>query len=216
MDGTHGLADFPRATDMRRTKTQMRSLRPKQDLSMRFRLRLKHYPFISQHSHFLARMLMVNQITVGDRAPDFTLPDANLKARGLKEFLGQKVVLAFFVGAFTTTCTKEMCEFRDSMARLIDLNAQVVGISVNDPFANKAFAEKNRLPFPILSDYNREVIKEYGLELADFAGLKGYIVAKRSIFILDKDGIVRYVWVSDNPTIEPNYGEIQKALEQIK
>jgi peroxiredoxin len=161
-------------------------------------------------------MLMVNQITVGDRAPDFTLPDANLKPRSLKEFLGQKIVLAFFVGAFTTTCTKEMCEFRDSMARLIDLNAQVVGISVNDPFANKAFAEKNRLPFPILSDYNREVIKEYGLELADFAGLKGYIVAKRSIFILDKDGIVRYVWVSDNPTIEPNYGEIQKALEQIK
>jgi len=91
------------------------------------------------------------------------------------------------------------------------LNAQVVGISVNDPFANKAFAEKNRLPFPILSDYRREVIKEYGLQLADFAGLKGYTVAKRSIFILDKDGIVRYVWVSDNPTIEPNYGEIQKA-----
>jgi peroxiredoxin len=159
---------------------------------------------------------MVNQITVGDRAPDFTLPDANLKPRSLKEFLGQKVVLAFFVGAFTTTCTKEMCEFRDSMARLIDLNAQVVGISVNDPFANKAFAEKNRLPFPILSDYNREVIKEYCLELADFAGLNGYTVAKRSIFILDKDGIVRYVWVSDNPTIEPKYGEIQKALEQIK
>jgi peroxiredoxin len=161
-------------------------------------------------------MLMVNQITVGDRAPDFTLSDVDLKPRGLKEFLGQKVVLAFFVGAFTTTCTKEMCEFRDSMARLIDLNAQVVGISVNDPFANKAFAEKNRLPFPILSDYNREVIKEYCLELADFAGLNGYTVAKRSIFILDKDGIVRYVWVSDNPTIEPKYGEIQKALEQIK
>jgi peroxiredoxin len=159
---------------------------------------------------------MVNQLMVGDKAPDFTLPDIDLKPRSLKEFMGQKIVLAFLVGAFTSTCTKEMCEFRDSMARLIDLNAQVIGVSVNDPFSNKAFAEKNRLPFPILSDYKREVIKTYGLESPDFAGLKGYTVAKRSIFILDKDGMVRYVWVSDNPAVEPNYKEIQKAIEQIK
>ncbi|MGO8805256.1 MAG: redoxin domain-containing protein, partial [Candidatus Bathyarchaeia archaeon] len=148
-------------------------------------------------------------------ATDFTLPDINLKQRSLKEFLGQKIVLAFFVGAFTVTCTKEMCEFRDSMARLTDLKAQVIGISVNDPFSNKAFSEKNRLPFPVLSDYNRNVVKAYGLELLDFSGLKGYTVAKRSIFILDMNGIVRYVWVSDNPAVEPNYVEIQKALEQI-
>lgn len=158
---------------------------------------------------------MVNQVKVGDKAPDFTLPDVDMKPRSLKEFLGQKVVLAFFVGAFTSTCTKEMCEFRDSMARLIDLHAQVVGVSVNDPFSNKGFTEKNRLPFPILSDYKREVIKQWGLELADFAGLKGYMVAKRSIFILDEAGTVRYAWVSDNPAVEPNYEEIQKALEQI-
>ena len=159
---------------------------------------------------------MVNQIKVGDKAPDFTLPDVDLKSKSLQEFLGQNVVLAFFVGAFTSTCTKEMCAFRDSMARLIDLKAQVVGISVNDPFSNKAFSDKNRLPFPILSDYKREVIKDYGLELPDFAGLRGYTVAKRSIFILDKDGVVRYGWVSDDPAVEPNYDEIQKALEQIK
>jgi glutaredoxin-dependent peroxiredoxin len=158
---------------------------------------------------------MVNQIKVGDKAPDFTLPDVDLQPRSLKEFLGQKTVLAFFVGAFTSTCTKEVCTFRDSMARFIDLNAQIIGIAVTDPFSNKAFAEKNRLPFPILSDYQRETIKAYGLESPDFAGLKGYTVAKRSIFILDKDGVVRYVWVSDNPAVEPNYGEIQKALEQI-
>jgi len=159
---------------------------------------------------------MINQIKVGDKAPDFTLPDVDLKSKSLREFLGQNVVLAFFVGAFTSTCTKEMCAFRDSMARLIDLKAQVVGISVNDPFSNKAFSDKNRLPFPILSDYKREVIKDYGLELPDFAGLRGYTVAKRSIFILDKDGVVRYGWVSDDPAVEPNYDEIQKALEQIK
>jgi peroxiredoxin len=158
---------------------------------------------------------MSSKIKVGDEAQDFTLPDTNMKPRSLKEFTGKKVVLAFFVGAFTSTCTKEMCEFRDSMARLIDLDAQVIGISVNDPFSNKGFAEKNRLPFPILSDYKREVIKTYGLELHDFAGLDSYTVAKRSIFILDQKGIVRYVWVSDNPAVEPNYQEIQNVLQQI-
>jgi glutaredoxin-dependent peroxiredoxin len=159
---------------------------------------------------------MVNQIKVGEKAPDFTLPDTNLKPRSLKEFLGHKVVLAFFVGSFTSTCTKEVCTFRDSMARLVDLNAHVIGISVNDPFSNKAFSEKNRLPFPVLSDYNREAIKQYDLEFPDFAGLKGYTVAKRSIFVLDETGVVRYVWISEDPSVEPQYGEIQKALEQIK
>lgn len=158
---------------------------------------------------------MSTKVKVGDMAPDFTLPDTDMKPRSLKEFSGQKVVIAFFVGAFTSVCTKEMCEFRDSMDRLTDLEAQVIGISVNDPFANKAFAEKNRLPFPVLSDYNREVIKTYGLESTDFAGLMGYTVAERSIFILDPKGMVRYVWVSDNPTIEPNYQEIQSKLEEI-
>jgi glutaredoxin-dependent peroxiredoxin len=158
---------------------------------------------------------MSSKIKVGDMAPDFTLPDIDKKPRSMHEFLGQKVVLAFFVGAFTSTCTKEMCEFRDSMARLIDLNAQVVGVSVNDPFSNKGFSEKNRLPFPILSDYKREVIKTYGLELSNFAGLDGYTVAKRSIFILDQKGIVWYVWVSDDPSVEPNYQEIENVLKQI-
>jgi peroxiredoxin len=157
---------------------------------------------------------MVN-VKVGDKAPDFTLPDADMKPRSLHEFLGQKVVLAFFVGAFTSTCTMEMCAFRDSMARLTDLHAQVIGISVNDPFSNKGFAEKNRLPYPILSDYKREVIKRYGLEMPNFAGLEGYTVAKRSIFVLDQEGIVRYMWVSENPTVEPNYPEIQDALAEI-
>jgi peroxiredoxin len=159
---------------------------------------------------------MANQVKIGDVAPDFTLVDIDLKPRSLKDYLGSKVVLAFFVGAFTSVCTKEMCAFRDSMARLIDLNAQVIGISVNDPFSNKAFAEKNRLTFPILSDHNRQVIKIYGVEAHDFGGLKGYTVAKRSIFIVDQTGIVRYVWTTEDPTIEPNYTEIEKALEKIE
>jgi peroxiredoxin len=98
---------------------------------------------------------------------------------------------------------------------LNELKAQVVGISVNDPFSNKGFAEKNLLTFPLLSDYNREVIRLYGIELKDFAGLKGYSVAKRSVFILDKNGVVRYRWVSEDPGIEPNYEEVKKVLEKI-
>jgi peroxiredoxin len=158
---------------------------------------------------------MVNQIKVGDKAPDFTLPDTDLKPRSLQEFLGKKVVIVFFVGAFTSVCTKEVCEFRDSMARFIDLNAQIIGISVNDPFSNKAFSEKNRLPFPVLSDYNRDVIKKYDLVLPDISGLKGYTTAKRSIFILDEQGIVRYIWISEDPSVEPKYEEIKEFLEQI-
>ncbi len=159
---------------------------------------------------------MTTKLKVGDKAPNFTLPDTELKPRSLKDFLGNKIVLAFFVGAFTSVCTKEMCAFRDSMDRLINLKTQVIGISVNEPFSNKAFAEKNRLPFPILSDYKREVIKTYDVEMPDFAGLKGYTTAKRSIFILDKNGVIRYVWTTENPAIEPNYNEIENVLEKIK
>ena len=102
------------------------------------------------------------------------------------------------------------------MARLIGLKAQVIGISVNDPFTNKAFAHKNKLPFPILSDYNREVIKVYGLEEPDFAGLRGYSVARRSIFLLDSKRIIRFIWMSEDPTIEPDYQVIEKILEKIE
>ena len=109
---------------------------------------------------------MVNQIKVGDIAPDFTLPDVDMKPRNLKEFLGKKVVLAFFIGAFTSTCTKEVCEFRDSMSRLVDLKAQVIGIDLTAPFSSKIFSEKNRLPFPVLSDSTREVFEKYGLQFS--------------------------------------------------
>jgi peroxiredoxin len=158
---------------------------------------------------------MANLLKIGDKAPDFTLIDTDLKSRSLKGFQGQKIVLTFFVGAFTNVCTKEMCSFRDSMSRLIDLEAKVIGISVNDPFSNKAFAEKNKLTFPILSDYNRETIKKYNLLATDFAGLKGYTVAKRSIFVLDKRGIICYIWITENPMVEPNYKEIEETLEKI-
>jgi len=133
----------------------------------------------------------------------------------LKDFLGKKIVLAFFPGAFTSVCTKEMCTFRDSIQALNSLNAQVVGISVNDPFTNKAFAEANKLQFPILSDYTRETVRKYNVFHDNFAGLAGYTAAKRSVFVLDDDGIVRYRWVSDDPGKQPDYDAIKKVLAEI-
>lgn len=127
-------------------------------------------------------------------ATDFTLPDVDMKPRNLKEFLGQKVVLAFFVGAFTETCTKEACEFRDSMSRLVDLKAQVIGIDLTAPFSSKRFAEKNRLPFPVLSDSKHEVFEKYGLHFSPCDeykccwGSSCYPLVKRSLLILDEKG----------------------------
>ncbi len=154
-------------------------------------------------------------VVVGKKAPEFTLFDTNLKQRKLSEFFGKKIVLAFFPGAFTSVCTKEMCTFRDSLSRLNNLQAQVIGISVNDPWSNKGFAERNMLTFPLLSDYRRDVVKLYNIELKDFAGMKDYTAAKRSVFILDKEGVVRYKWVSDDPGVQPNYEDIEKELGKI-
>ncbi|MCJ7760870.1 peroxiredoxin [Candidatus Bathyarchaeota archaeon] len=156
----------------------------------------------------------MGDINIGENAPSFTIVDTDLKPRTLGE-LAKKVVLAFYPGAFTTVCTKEMCAFRDSLAKFNDLNASVIGISVNDPFTNRAFAEANKLNFPLLSDYNREVVSLYGVEAKDFAGLKGYTAAKRAIFIVGRNGVIRYKWISDDPGVEPNYREIESELELI-
>jgi peroxiredoxin len=164
---------------------------------------------------------MTNQMNIGDQAPDFTLPDQDMKQVSLNDFQGKKVVLAFFVGAFTMTCTKEVCEFRDSMSRMVDLKAQVIGIDITAPFSSKRFAEKNRLPFPVLSDNKHEVFEKYGLQFSPCDnneccfGTGCYPIVKRSIFILDGKGIVRYKWISTNSTTEPSYEEIQKVVEKI-
>ena len=151
-------------------------------------------------------------LKVGDKAPDFTLVDTEKKEQSLKEFLGKKTVLAFFPGAFTGVCTKEMCTFRDSLAEIGKMEAQVVGISVDSPFANKGFAEVNKLSFPLLSDYSRDVIKKYEIVHDGFGGLTGYTAAYRSVFVLDKNGIIKYLWVTQNPGVEPPYDEVTKAV----
>jgi len=153
---------------------------------------------------------------VGSPAPEFTLKDTDLKDRKLSEFRGKNLVLAFFPGAFTGVCTTELCRFRDDLSKLAGLGGQILGVSVDSPFANMGFANAHNLSFPILSDYKRDVIRNYGLELPDFAGMDGYTAAKRSVFVLDSGGVIRYKWISDDPTIEPNYVEVEDAVSRLQ
>lgn len=154
-------------------------------------------------------------LAIGAKAPDFTLHDTDKKERNLSEFLGKKTVLAFFPGAFTGVCTKEMCQLRDSLTNFNGMNAQVVAISVDSPFANKGFAEANKLTFPLLSDYMKNVSKEYVGLVDNFAGLKGFTAANRGVVVLDKNGIVKHIEVTANPGVEPKYDEINKALSSF-
>ena len=148
----------------------------------------------------------------GDQAPDFNLPNHKRERVSLASLRGKTVVLAFFPAAFTGVCEKEMCSFRDSLTSLNDLNATVLGVSVDAPFSNAAFAERNSLNFPLLSDYNREAVKAYDVALDDFAGMPGYTAAKRSVFVIDAEGKVQYAWVGPNPGVEPNYDEVKQAV----
>jgi peroxiredoxin len=151
---------------------------------------------------------------VGDKAPVFSLYDADKKVRSLNEFLskGKKTILAFFPGAFTGVCTQEMCSFRDMYSELESLKGGVVGISVDAPFAQKAFAEKNSLTFPLLCDFKREVIQKYGVVWNGLSGVEGYVSANRAIFVLDDGGIVRYKWVAPSPGTLPDFTEVKVAL----
>lgn len=152
---------------------------------------------------------------VGEKAADFSLYDQDRKLRGLSEFLsGHGVVIAFFPGAFTGVCTKEMCAFRDMHGDLQKLGGSVVGISVDSPFALKGFAEVNHLNFTLLSDFDRQTIQKYGVTWRGLGGVEGYVSANRAIFVTDAHGVVRYRWVADNPGVFPNMDEVKSALER--
>jgi len=149
-------------------------------------------------------------VDVGSKAPDFTLTNQERQPVTLSEQRGRPVVLAFFPAAFSSVCEKELCTFRDSLAQLNRANAQVFGVSVDTFFALKAFHDQQRLTFPLLSDFNKQVIREYGVFNEDMIGLKG--IAKRAVFVIDKDGVVRHREVLDDARNEPNY---QKVLDSV-
>ncbi|MAN94275.1 MAG: peroxiredoxin [SAR202 cluster bacterium] len=152
---------------------------------------------------------------VGQKAPDFELFDANKQPTKLSDSKGKNVVLAFYPGAFTGVCTTEMCTFRDRFDSFNSMNAQVFGISVDVFFSQKVFSDTNNLNFPLLSDYTRETVNAYGTALPNFAGMEGYTASQRAVFVIDKEGVIRFKWVGENPGVEPDYDEIQRQVDQL-
>ena len=149
----------------------------------------------------------------GSIAPDFTLPNQDREPVTLSKQRGRPTVLAFFPAAFSSVCQKELCTFRDALGQLDKLNrakAQVYGISVDTFFSLKAFADQQHLTFPLLSDFNKQVIRDYGVFNEDMIGLKG--IAKRAVFVLDKNGVVRHREVLDDARNEPDYQKVYDAV----
>ena len=152
---------------------------------------------------------------VGQAAPEFNLYDSDRQQRKLSDFKGKNVVLAFYPGAFTGVCTTEMCTFRDRFDALNSMNAQVLGISVDTPFSQKAFSDANNLNFPLLSDFERKAINAYGVPLPNFAGMEGFTSSQRAVFVIDKEGVIRFRWVGETPANEPDYDEVQRQVDQL-
>ncbi len=157
--------------------------------------------------------MAIMSLNVGDPAPNFELADTELKMRNLDEFKGGKIVISFIVAASSPVCEVELCTFRDSYQEMNNLGAQVVAISNDGPFANKAFSEKHNFNFPLLADYTSKTIRDYDILMPDLLHIKDYNAAKRSVFIINEDGKIGYKWVSEDPLKEPNYDEIKNFLK---
>ena len=153
-------------------------------------------------------------VDVGAKAPDFTLPNQDRVQVTLSEQLQKgPVVLAFFPAAFSGTCTSEMCAFRDRAAELNKVDATVLGVSVDTFFALKAWADAQKLAFPLLSDFNKDVIRSYAVVNPDMIGLKD--IAKRAVFVIDRSGVVRHREVLDDARNEPDYARVTQALAAL-
>lgn len=154
-------------------------------------------------------------VSVGDQAPDFTLPGApGTDPVTLSSFRGERnVVVLFFPLAFTSVCTDEMCHMAETYDEWTGLDAEVLGVSVDSPFVNQKFAQETGAAFPILSDFNKEAIKAFDVMYEEFFGLRG--VAKRSAFVVDRNGAVRYAWVSEDAGVLPDFQAIKAAVEAL-
>lgn len=150
----------------------------------------------------------------GTQAPEFSLKTKSgeyLVDVSLSDNRGKKqTVLLFFPLAFTGVCTDEMCSVTGNIDDYSDLDAEVYGISVDSPFAQEGWAQANEISVTLLSDFNKEVATAYDVIYEDLIGLKG--VAKRSAFVIGKDGAITYSWVTEDPTVLPSFDEIKAAL----
>ena len=153
-------------------------------------------------------------VQVGQMAPDFTLKNTDMQDVTLSSFRGQKnVVLLFVPLAFTGVCTTELCSVRDTLNNYANLNAEVFGISVDSPFSQKAWKEKEQLNFALLSDFNRQAVKAYDAMYDELIGLQG--VAKRAAFVIDKEGKVQYAEVLESARNLPNFDQINATLQRL-
>lgn len=152
-------------------------------------------------------------LKVGDLAPEFTLVDTEKNKVSLSDQKGNKVLLLFFPMAFTGVCTTELCSVRDDIGQYDQVNAKVFGISVDSPFTLAKFKEDQKLNFPLLSDFNKEVSEQYGCIYDAFIGwMKG--VSKRAAFLIDEKGIIQYAEVLESAGDLPNFKAIKDVLEK--
>lgn len=153
-------------------------------------------------------------LQIGHKAPEFTLHNTEKNKISLADFKNKNVLILFFPLAFTGVCTNEMCSMRDSMAVYNNLNAEVIGISVDSLFVLDRFKKENNLEFNLLSDFNREVSKAYGCLYDTFVfDMQG--VSKRSAFIVDREGILRYAEVLESAGDLPDFNAIQECLKGL-
>ncbi|MDA1280592.1 MAG: redoxin domain-containing protein [Chloroflexi bacterium] len=152
---------------------------------------------------------------VGSTAPGFTLLDTDGKEFSSSSFAGKRAVIAFFPAAFSGVCQKELCTFRDALADYADLDADVLGISIDGRFANGAFRSANNINFPILSDYKQSTIADYDVVWPDFSGMSGYTTARRSVFVIGADGNIAWKWLSNVPSDLPPFDEVKKQVEAL-
>ena len=155
-------------------------------------------------------------LRVGHRVPDFTLPDSDKKERELSEFVRNgNTVVAFFPFAFSGTCDREMCTFRDNIAELRNLHSQVVGISVDSLYTLKVFGQTYGIDFPLLSDFNKKVSRAYGVLQDSWVSFGYRGVSKRAVFVVDRKGVLRYRWIADVPADEPPYDRVTEVLTKL-
>lgn len=153
-------------------------------------------------------------VKIGDPAPGFTLVSSDKKEVSLADYQGKNVVLLFFPMAFTGVCTTELCAMRDGIADYNALDADILAVSVDSPFTLDKFKSDQNLNFPLLSDFNKEVSAAYGSMYDEFVfGLKG--VSKRSAFVIDKEGTIRYAEVLDNAGELPNFVAVKETLGSL-
>ncbi len=153
-------------------------------------------------------------LELGTIAPEFSLTDTNKQTVTLSSLRGENVVLLFFPYAFTSTCTKELCGVRDDISQYQSLNAKVYGISIDAVYSLIKYKDDLQLNFDLLSDFNKDACTAYNsiYEVFNF-GTKG--VAKRSAFVIDKEGILRYAEVLENASEIPNLEAVKQTLESI-